>query len=278
MRIMLAGGAGAIGRQLTPLLVADGHEVYTTTRKPERLALIESFGAHALLLDALDRVAVLQAVTDLQPEAIVHQLTDLADGIGSGNTLIRIDGTRNLVDAAKANGIERMVAQSIAWVIQPGETPATEAVPLIAAGAGEDPIIGVRALEDATAELSLGVVLRYGYLYGPGTFYAREGEKGIAAMNGTLPATPAIANFIHVHDAGRAAVAALDWSRGIVNIVDDEPAPGTEWVPVFAAALGAPPPAVADGPGGGRPISNAKAKGLGFSPSYPTWRSGFRTL
>ena len=118
---------------------------------------------------------------------------------------------------------------------------------------------GVRALENAVAELDSGVVLRYGLLYGPGTWYSRDGANGQAAMAGTLPATNALASFVHVRDAARAAVAALDWPAGIVNIVDDEPAPGTEWVPVFAAALGGPPPPFEDGPPSGRPISNARA-------------------
>lgn len=278
MRILLVGGAGAIGRQLTPILTASGHEVFATTRKPDRQAMIRSFGATPVALDALDRAAVLRSVGEIQPDAIIHQLTDLSGGVGAGNSIIRIQGTRNLVDAAKANGIERMISQSIAWVIEPGEGPSTEETPLIAAVPGEDTIVGVRALENDTAELPLGIVLRYGYLYGPGTWYSRDQQNGIAAKNGTLPATPAIANFIHVHDAARAAMTALDWPAGIVNIVDNEPAPGTEWVPVFAAALGGPPPPVETGPTTGRPISNAKAKGLGFTWSYPTWRVGFRSL
>jgi len=277
MRILLAGGAGAIGKQLVPRLVEAGHVVHATTRKPDRQEIIRAMGGEPVLLDVLDREAVLAAVARIRPDAIVHQLTDLAGGVGAGNAHIRIHGTRNLVDAAKANGIERMVTESIAWIIEPGDTPATEKTPLdLASG---DPGIGAcRIMEDATHELPLGIVLRYGYLYGPGTWYSRDQQNGIAAQNGTLPATPAIANFIHVVDAARAAVAVLAWPAGLVNIVDDEPAPGTEWVPAFAAALGGPPPRIESGPPTGRPISNAYAKSLGFTLDYPTWREGFRTL
>lgn len=277
MRILLAGGAGAIGRQLTPRLVEAGHEVHATTRKPERETIIREMGGKPVLLDVLDRDAVLRTVEKLKPDAIIHQLTDLSGGVGDGNSYIRIHGTRNLVDAAKANGVERMVTESIAWIIEPGDSPATEDVPLDLAS-GDAGIAACKTMEDATHELRLGIVLRYGYLYGPGTWYSRDQQNGIAARQGSLPATPAIANFVHVIDAARAAVAALDWPAGIVNVLDDEPAPGTEWVPVFAQALGGPPPPVQTGPSSGRPLSNARMKSLGFTLDYPTWRAGFQTL
>lgn len=280
MRIFLAGGSGAIARQLIPLLTAAGHDVFATTRKRDRQPAIAALGGEPIQLDALDRSGVLATIASLRPEVIMHQLTDLAEGVGPGNAILRIQGTRNLVDAARAAGVSRMISQSIAWVVAPGSTPATEDDPL-----DPDPsepragtIAAVRALEDATFELEQGIVLRYGQLYGPGTWYARDGKFGLAAMNGDLPATPAIANLLHIHDAARAAVAALDWPPGLVNIVDDLPAPGTAWVPAFAAALSAPPPPVVDGPTSGRPISNAKMHSLGFELTYPTWREGFETL
>ncbi len=279
MRIFLAGGSGAIGRQLIPLLVEAGHTVVATTRRDERLTALAALGAEPLQLDALERDAVLTAIDRAKPDAIIHQLTDLAGPSMAGNAHVRIHGTRNLVDAAKAVGIERMVAQSIAWVVEPGTDPATETTPL-----DPDPtepragtIAGVRALEDAVAELPNGVVLRYGQLYGPGTWYARDGRYGLSAREGTLPATPAIATFVHVHDAARAAVAALAWPAGIVNIVDDTSAPGTDWVPIFAEALGGPPPRFEPGPTTGRVISNASMHALGFSLTYPSWQAGFRT-
>jgi nucleoside-diphosphate-sugar epimerase len=280
MRIFLAGGSGAIARQLIPLLTAAGHDVFATTRKPDRQPAIIDLGGEPILLDALDRSGVLATVASIRPEVILHQLTDLSAGVGPGNATLRIQGTRNLVDAAQAAGVSRMIAQSIAWVVAPGTTPATEDEPL-----DPDPteprantIAAVRALEDATFELPEGIVLRYGMLYGPGTWYARDGKYGLAAMQGQLTATPAIANLLHIHDAARAAVAALDWPAGLVNIVDDLPAPGTDWIPAFAYALGGPPPPVEDAPPSGRPISNAKMHTHGFSLTYPTWQEGFATL
>ncbi len=280
MRIFVAGGSGAIGRQLIPLLVEHGHTVRATTRRADRLADLAALGAEPVQLDALDRTAVLTAVEAAQPDAIIHQLTDLSGPSMAGNAPLRIHGTRNLVDAATTIGIDRMVAQSIAWLVEPGDGPATEATPLDPDPTGTlaGTIAGVRALENAVAELSHGVVLRYGQLYGPGTWYARDGNYGRSALAGTLPATPAIATFVHVHDAARAAVAALAWPAGIVNIVDDACAPGTDWVPAFATALGAPPPPFEPAPPTGRIISNAKMHTLGFALTYPTWRTGFLTL
>lgn len=193
MRIMVAGSTGAIGRVLVPLLVDAGHQVVGISR--------------ALGLDVFDRPAVLRAVAEFGPDAVIHQLTALADRSLSDNARIRVEGTRNLVDAALAAGVRRMVAQSIAFAYAPGDSLADESTPLDPTT--EEPrattVSGVRALESAVAELPEYVILRYGLFYGPGTWYESPDGAG---------------SFVHVQDAAAAAVQALTWPNGVVNIVE----------------------------------------------------------
>ncbi len=137
---------------------------------------------------------------------------------------------------------------------------------------------GVFHLEDAVLELDDGVVLRYGLLYGSGTWYSRDGANARAAHDGTLTATASPISFVHVDDAATAARAALSWPRGVFNIVDDEPAAADEWLPLFTRVVAAPEPHVLRPVPAGRPVSNARAKGLGWTPLHPSWRAGFTEL
>ncbi len=273
MRIFLAGATGVIGRQLVPLLRGAGHEVAGTTRKPERAEQLAAAGAEPVVVDVFDRDAIHEAVAAARPDVIMHKLTDLAEQDFAANARLRIEGTRNLVDAARAAGVERIVAQSIAWIYAPGDGPAAEDAPL---DMDLPAIKGVMALEDAVAELPHWVVLRFGRLYGPGTWHAADGEHARLARAGEFPATQEWDALLHVADAATASLAALDWPTGPVNVVDDEPARGTDWVPVFCEAVGAPAPAVAEAAREGRAVSNALARSRGWEPRYPSWREGFR--
>jgi nucleoside-diphosphate-sugar epimerase len=282
MRVFLAGATGAIGRRLVPLLVEAGHDVTGMTRRPEGADLLRALGAGAVTADALDRDAVHAAIAQARPDVVVHQLTDLRAGNSASNAALRRDGTRNLVDAARAAGVGRLVAQSIAWVYEPGDDPATEDVPLDlgADEARQTSVEGVAALEGAAAEMPEWVVLRYGLLYGPDTWYAPDGLRADEARAGRLTADADVSSFVHVDDAASAAVEALDWPSGIVNVCDDEPATGREWVPVFCAAAGAPPPPEDDAArhAWARGASNAKARrDLGWTPHHPSWRQGFHS-
>lgn len=273
LKILVAGATGVVGRRLVPQLVQAGHEVAGTTRRPERAGSITQQHAKPLVLDVLDAEAVHQTVAAERPDVIVHQLTDLSTEDFAANSRLRIEGTRNLVEAAKAAGVEAMIAQSIAWLYVPGDSPAVEEDSL-------DPTLppyeGVAALENAVAEMPRGVVLRYGALYGPGTWYAPDGAIAERVRAGSLRLTPAWTSFVHADDAAAAALAALDWPAGPVNIVDDEPATTAEWLPVYGAALGAPDPGTArHAAATGRPVSNAKALDLGWKPRIPSWRIGF---
>ncbi len=310
-----------LGRGLIPALVGLGHEVVATTRRDGAAPELAALGATPVVVDAFDAPGLARAVADARPELIIHQLTDLSAFNGQANSRLRIEGTRNLVDAARAAGVERMIAQSIAWAYASGTTPARESDPLdlaapsyltrpaasprtpdaaTAASADSVPSVvtaleatsadaatdarrttvgGVAALESAVAELSGGLVLRYGLLYGPGTWYAADGALADRARQGELPATDAIVTFLRIDDAVAATIAALNWPDGIVNVVDDDPASGTVWVPEFARAVGAPEPRIDLSSGAcGRPVSAQYAHELGWRPQWLSWREGFAHL
>jgi nucleoside-diphosphate-sugar epimerase len=290
MRILVAGATGVIGRRLIPLLLASGHQVIGTTRTADNAELLQKLGATPLVVDVFDRASLAAVVRAAHPEVIIQQLTDLRAGVSPGssatNARMRTQGTRNLVDAAHAAGVRRFIAQSITWVTAPGDGPADgpadETVPLdLDAPEPRRTIVeGVAALERAVAEVAHGLVLRYGTLYGLGTWYAPDGAMAQQVRQGQLTADEGITSFLHVEDAARAAQLAVDWPPGIVNIVDDEPAAGTVWLPVYAALLGAPAPPVAAGqPRAARAMrgaTNRKARQLlNWQPIYPSWREGF---
>lgn len=281
MRIVLAGASGVIGNRLLPALVAAGHDVIGLTRKENAATAIRAHGGQAVLADVFDRAALSAAVRAAAPDVVMDQLTDLAGGDRAANARMRTVGTRNLVDAALAAGVGKIVAQSIAWAYAPGEEPATEDVPLdlAAAPARLGTVRGVADLEDAVREAPEWVLLRYGVFYGPTTWYGPGGLMERDALAGKLTADADVISFLHVDDAVTAAVAALDWPSGAVNVCDDEPAPGHEWLPVFCAGAGAPPPSRSDAPRNGwaRGADNTYAReALNWTPSHRTWRAGFR--
>jgi nucleoside-diphosphate-sugar epimerase len=224
MEIFLAGAGGAIGRRLVPLLRAAGHHVAGTTRSSEKAAAIKSLGADPVVVDVFDRDALARAVKAFAPQAVIHQLTDLPFAPGTPryeeglerNARLRIEGTRNLVDAARAAGVRRMITQSIAFVYAPadGTRMETDALDLTATGARRRTVDGVVVLEQATLELPEGIVLRYGYLYGPGTWFV-EGKRSKPAL--------------HVDAAAQAALLAVSKGRrGIYNIAEDDGAISSE--------------------------------------------------
>jgi nucleoside-diphosphate-sugar epimerase len=280
MHVFLAGATGVIGRRLIPLLAERGHRVTAMTRRPGRAALLRGLGAEPVVADAYARGAVVAALLGAGPDAVIHQLTDLSAVDTAANARLRIHGTRNLVDAARIAGVERMVAQSIAWAYAPGDGPAAEDVPLDldAAPPRRTTVDGVAALEAAVTRLPEGVVLRYGLLYGPGTWFSAGGIGAENARAGRLAADDDVTSFLHVDDAAAAAADALNWPPGPVNVCDDEPAAGRDWVPAFCAEVGAPAPDTGAGPGApwARGADNGRARReLGWIPGRPTWREGF---
>jgi nucleoside-diphosphate-sugar epimerase len=224
MQIFLAGASGVIGRRLVPLLGDAGHSIIGTTRSLDKAKTLRDLDVEPVIVDVFDRAALIDAVARAAPDVIIHQLTDLPHAPGTPgyeaglerNARLRIEGTRNLVDAAKAANVTRLIAQSIAFVYAPGEGARVETDPLdlAATGARKRTVEGVVALEKATLELPQGIVLRYGFLYGPGTWF--ENEKRAA---------PAL----HVDAAANAALLAITkGSRGIYNIAEDDGAISNE--------------------------------------------------
>ncbi|MEV4619448.1 NAD(P)-dependent oxidoreductase [Asanoa sp. NPDC049573] len=285
MRIFVAGATGVVGRLLVPLLVASGHQVTGMSRSAGGAERVRRQGASAVRGDVLDRAGLRAAVLAAAPDAIVHQLTDLAGADGEATNRLRVDGTRNLVDAARAAGTDRIVIQSVGFGYAPGEKPADETDPLDVDA--EQPrrglVDGVVAMEATASELDTAVLLRFGILYGPGTWYA-PGGAAAAVLSGRVD-TPfigsvvpdgSVTSFVHVADAARATLDALGWPGGAVNIADDDPAEGREWVPVLAAALGVPAPEPTSGRlEWARGVSNSLARSRGWELSYPTWHTGF---
>ncbi|WP_329481691.1 NAD(P)-dependent oxidoreductase [Kribbella sp. NBC_01484] len=301
MRIFVAGATGVIGRRLVPQLVAQGHEVTALTRRDHAVAE----GVRTVVGDVYDAAGLREVVAAARPEVVFHQLTDLSSQDFAANSRIRREGTRNLIDAALFAGVDRVISQSIAWAYEPGDAPAVESTPFDLNAADDRrraSVQAVAALEDITAEASEWVVLRYGMLYGPDTWYTKGGAMADLAATGNLPTGPDITSFLHVDDAASAAAAALHWPTGPVNIVDNTPAPASEWTPAFAESVGAPAPTTSAGPpgpatsadvpaspaspapSGAAPARTPWARGassihartnLDWTPAHPTWRSGF---
>jgi nucleoside-diphosphate-sugar epimerase len=307
LKVFVAGASGVIGRPLVQMLHRAGHAVRGMTRSPERAEALRAMGVEAVICDALDAGALRSAVVEAKPDVVVHQLTQIPRVLDLrryrvqlvGNDRLRSEGTRHLVSATLAAGAHRLVAQSVAFAYAPtGPRVVTEEAPLYwdAPAFFQRSVRALAELEQLVTQTAglHGVVLRYGYFYGPGTHFASDGGTAEAVRHRRYPIVGAgagVFSFIHVEDAAAATVAALAAPPGAYNIVDDEPAPLREWLPVYAAALGAPPPrgvprwlarlVLGAGPVGWvdtlRGASNEKVKrALGWHPRYPSWRSGFR--
>jgi nucleoside-diphosphate-sugar epimerase len=302
MRVFVAGGTGVVGRRVVPQLVARGHQVTATTTSPAKLGLLEQLGADAVVMDGLDAVSVDKVVAEARPDAIVHQMTAIAgkpdmkhfDRWFATTNRLRTEGTDHLLAAAEATGVSNFVAQSYAsWNgIRNGGWVKTEEDPLdlqkgTAAHAGME---AIRHLEDVVLKAG-GAALRYGWLYGPGasdTLVELVRKRQFPLVGGGSGYT----SWVHLDDAASATVLAVEQqAEGVFNVVDDEPAPASEWLPYLAACTGAKPPMrvprwLARPLAGevavtimteGRGFSNAKARReLGWELLYPSWRKGFK--
>jgi nucleoside-diphosphate-sugar epimerase len=309
MKIFVAGASGVIGRQLVPLLVEAGHVVVGTTTLPEKVKILRTLGAQPVVLDVLDAEAVGRAVSEAEPEVVVHEATALT-GVGRSlrkfdetfaqTNRLRTEGTDNLLAAAQAVGARKLVAQSYAGWPYAREGAAVKdedaALDPTPARDAKETIAAIRYLEERVvgAQGPDGIVLRYGGFYGPGTSLAEDGESVQAIRKRAFPVVGdggGMTSFIHIEDAARATLVAIERGRrGVYNIVDDDPAPVSAWLPFVADVVGAKPPRhvpfwlgklvageqLATMMAEGRGASNAKAKReLGWQPRYSSWREGF---
>lgn len=310
MRVFVAGASGAIGKQLVPGLVAAGHAVTGMTHSESKRTLLRDMGAEPVVADALDRDQVAEAVARAQPEVIVHELTAIGsldprhfDRDFAVTNRLRTKGTDYLLAAGKAVNVRRFVAQSYGswWYIRSGGPVKTEDDPLDPSFPPEmhESVAAIRHLEQAVlgAEWTEGIVLRYGSLYGPGTNMSPGGEFFELIRKRKFPLVGnggGVWSFVHVADAADATVAAIERGhRGTYNVVDDDPAPVSEWLPFLAQTLDAKQPMhvprligrVFGGEAGvvmmteSRGASNAKAKReLAWQPAHPSWREGFAAV
>jgi nucleoside-diphosphate-sugar epimerase len=307
MRVFVAGATGAIGRELVPQLVAAGHEVHGMTRSESKRELLRDLGAVPVVADALDPDQVAAAVAHAKPDAIVHELTALGaldirrmeESFAETNEL-RTRGTDYLLSAGRAAGVEKFIAQShIVAYPREGEPVKSEDQGLYdphAVGGMRTNTEAMRYLEDAVlgADWTEGIVLRYGWFYGPETSLGAGGEQVQAVREHKLPLIgdgAGIWSFIHIADAAEATAAAVEHgTRGVYNVVDDDPAPVAEWLPEMAQELGAKKPMrvprfIGRLFAGKEAVvmmteitgaSNEKAKReLGWRPGHPSWRGEF---
>jgi nucleoside-diphosphate-sugar epimerase len=308
MNVFLAGGTGAIGRRLITLLVGAGHRVHATTRRPEMAGELEAAGARPFVLDALDAKAVLAAVSAAEPDVVVNQLSSLTDLRNlkkfdqemARTNVLRTEGNRALLKAAQLAGARRFVAQSYTgWPnerrggrLKGEDDPFDDRPPVNMIRS----LSALRTLEKETTEARdlVGIALRYGFFYGPGTAIDQGGSILESVRRRQFPVVgggAGIWSFIHVDDAAAATLRAIESGpAGVYNIVDDNPTEVSEWLPGLARILGAGSPyripawlgkLMIGEPGAVlmtsiRGSSNAKAKRqLGWAPRYPSWKEGF---
>ena len=310
IKVFVAGATGVVGKRLVTLLLASGYEVVAMTRSPEKQGSLRALGAEPVVADGLDRAAVMQAVMRAEPEVVIHEMTGLTgvknfkkfDDEFAVTNRLRTEGTDYLLDAARAAGARRVIAQSYGnWnyersgndlkteedALDPNP-PENQSKTLDAIRYLEDSVVGATDIE--------GLALRHANHYGPGTGFALDGDLVKMVRKRQLPIVgdgAGVWSFIHVDDLAQATIAAIERGRpGVYNIVDDDPAPVAIWLPELARAVDAKPPRhvpvwlgrLATGEVGVsmmtqiRGASNAKAKReLGWQPRYKSWRDGFRT-
>jgi nucleoside-diphosphate-sugar epimerase len=308
MRVLVAGATGVIGRPLVKQLREAGHEVVGTTRSAERAETVSALGAEPVVVDARDTDALRRVVIEARPEVVINQLTDLPDRLDYRKAE-RTFGTTNelrgrvgpaLAGAAAEAGARRLIVQSVCFFYastgKPEHTEEDSLLDLPPELPAAQGTIALEALERSAVETPglEGVVLRYGFFYGPGSAYASDGAWAADVRKRRFPIVgkgTGIFSYIHIEDAVSATVLALDRGSGIYNVCDDDPAPMSDWLPAYAEALGAGRPRrvpvwLASLVAGRQAAvmstelegaSNEKAKReLGWTPRYPSWRQGFR--
>jgi nucleoside-diphosphate-sugar epimerase len=309
MRVFLAGASGVIGPTLVPMLVKDGHQVSAMTRTPAKVGALEAMGAEPVLCDVFDAERLRDAVVAARPEVVISHLTDLPQNFNprkmkeayAANDRVRGEGSENLLAAAEAAGARRFLWQTVSFMTKPAGPPVldetaplwTDAPPPVNTSIRLHERMEHRIVENPNVE---GIVLRFGFWYGPRTGFAHDGTIAQAVRKRRYPIVGsggAISQFVHVEDVAEATIAAMtNGGPGVYNITDDDPVPMREWLPEYARVLGAKPPRRAPlwlakllvgefmtvQATTMRGASNEKAKReLNWKPKYASWREGFNT-
>jgi len=257
MRVLIAGATGAIGRTLIRCLNQDRHTVFALARSPEASRVVTQLGAEPVPADALDAASVKAAIDRIRPDAVVNELTSLPRhytaaemrAAAERDRKVRIEGNENLLMALRDAGVRRYLLQSSAFWYSPGDGLADESAPFAfdaspAVAAGTRRYAELETAASATAGIEF-VALRYGFFYGPGTWFHNDGDMGEQVRQQRVPVIgdgPGVWSWVHIEDAAAATVMALEGRPGSYNIVDTDPAPQRVWLPAFAHAVGAPAP------------------------------------
>ncbi|CAL29341.1 NAD-dependent epimerase/dehydratase family protein [Staphylococcus carnosus] len=280
-KIFVTGATGLIGTKLTKRLLEEGYEVAGLTTSQNGKEKLQNAGVTPYVGDIFDYDTIDEAIGDFKPDVIMNEITDLKNVDMAANTKVRIEGTKNLVDAAIKHDVENMQSQSIAFVYEGGKGLATEETPLDYNATGDRKVTvdGVEGLEKETARIKNHVILRYGWLYGPGTWYGEDGMIYSQFKNGKVDMTDGVLSFIHIDDAVETAIQALNFETGTYNVADDDPVRGDAWADWYANQLNVSPEInIAPAEPFERGVSNKKFKAQGGTLIYPSWKDGMKDI
>lgn len=280
-KIFVAGATGLIGTKLTKRLIEEGYEVAGLTTSEKGKEKLDNAGVKAYIGNILEYDTIEKSIGDFKPDIIMNEITDLKQVDMSANTKVRIEGTKNLVEAAIKHDVPHIQSQSIAFVYEAGDTLATEETSLDYDASGDRKITvdGVEGLEKESARLNKHVILRYGLLYGPGTWYGKDGMIYNQFINGEVTMTDGVQSFIHIDDAVETAIQALNFESGIYNVADDEPVKGDDWAKWYANELNVSPTLnIEPAAPFERGVTNKKFKDQGGKLIYTTWKDGMHPI
>ncbi|HDG8474796.1 TPA: NAD(P)-dependent oxidoreductase [Staphylococcus aureus] len=277
-KIFVTGATGLIGIKLVQRLKEEGHEVAGFTTSENGQQKLAAVNVKAYIGDILNADTIDQALADFKPEIIINQITDLKNVDMAANMKVRIEGSKNLIDAAKKHDVKKVIAQSIAFMYEPGEGLAYEKTALDFNSTGDRKVTvdGVVGLEEETARMDEYVVLR---LYGPGTWYGKDGMIYNQFMDGQVTLSDGVTSFVHLDDAVETSIQAIHFENGIYNVADDAPVKGSEFAEWYKEQLGVEPNIdIQPAQPFERGVSNEKFKAQGGTLIYKTWKDGMNPI
>jgi nucleoside-diphosphate-sugar epimerase len=280
-KIFVVGATGLIGTKLTKRLLEEGYEVAGLTRSQQGKAKLEDQGVTGFIGDVFKADTVEAAIASYKPDVIINEITDLKQADMSANTRVRKEGTKNIVSAALNNDVQHIQSQSIAFVYEGGQGLATEETSLDYQATGERKVTvdGVEALEQETARIPHHVILRYGLLYGPQTWFGKDGMIYNQFIDGSVSMSNGIQSFIHIDDAVETTIQALSFEPGIYNVTDDNPVDGETWAKWYAQLLNVNPTLnIEQAADFERGASNKKFRQQGGKLIYSDWQEGMNPI